>query len=77
MATEFTHEPDAHRYTMHVDGEVVSVLEYLDHGAGTVLHHTVTVPKHRGHGYAAAVFAVSERKDQATIGIARRSVRVL
>jgi predicted GNAT family acetyltransferase len=52
MATEFSHEPDAHRYTMRVDGEVVSVLEYVDHGAGTVMHHTVTVPKHRGHGYA-------------------------
>ena len=24
MATEFTHEPDAHRYTMHVDGDLVT-----------------------------------------------------
>lgn len=53
MATEFTHEPDAHRYTMRVGGELVSVLEYLDHGRGTVMHHTVTVPKHRGRGFAA------------------------
>jgi predicted GNAT family acetyltransferase len=53
MATEFTHEPDAHRYTMRVDGDVVGFLEYQDHGAGTVMHHTVTIPKHRGHGYAA------------------------
>jgi len=53
MATEFTHDPAAHRYTMTVDGDVVSVLEYLDHGSSVVFHHTVTVPQHRGHGYAA------------------------
>jgi predicted GNAT family acetyltransferase len=52
MATEFTHEPDAHRYTMHVDGDLVSVAEYLDHGAGMVFHHTVTIPRFRGKGYA-------------------------
>jgi uncharacterized protein len=52
MATEFTHEPDAHRYTMHVDGDLVSVAEYLDHGTGMVFNHTVTVPKFRGKGYA-------------------------
>lgn len=52
MATEFRHEPEAHRYTMHVDGELVSVAEYLDHGAGSVFNHTVTVPKYRGRGYA-------------------------
>jgi predicted GNAT family acetyltransferase len=62
MSTEFTHEPDAHRYTMSVDGDVVSVLEYLDHGAGTVMHHTVTIPKYRGRGYAAELvdFAVRD-----------------
>ena len=52
MATEFTHEPDAHRYTMHVDGELVSVAEYLDHGAGLVFNHTITIPRFRGRGYA-------------------------
>jgi uncharacterized protein len=53
MATEFTHDVDAHRYTMLVDGEVVSMLEYQDHGHGTVMHHTVTIPKFRGKGFAA------------------------
>jgi len=53
MSTEFSYEPDAHRYTMRVDDDVVSVLEYRDHGAGTVMHHTVTIPKYRGKGYAA------------------------
>lgn len=62
MTTEFLHEPDAHRYTMRVDGDVVSILEYQDHGEGTVMHHTVTIPQHRGHGYANELveFAVND-----------------
>lgn len=62
MASEIVHEPDAHRYAMRVDGELVSVLEYADHGRGTVMHHTVTVPKWRGKGHAAQLveFAVDD-----------------
>ncbi len=62
MTTEFRHEPDARRYTMLVDGDVVSMLEYQDHGAGTVMHHTVTIPKYRGKGYAAELveYAVND-----------------
>jgi len=52
MATQFFHEPDANRYTMHVDGELVSVAQYLDHGAGMVFNHTITLPQFRGRGYA-------------------------
>ena len=83
MATEFTHEPDAHRYTMRVDGDVVGFLEYQDHGAGTVMHHTVTIPKHRGHGYAAELveYAVNDvesnerRADHSDVLVCRRVVR--
>ena len=59
---EITHEPDAHRYVLRRGGELVSVLEYRDQGTGTVMHHTVTVPKFRGHGYAGALveFAVND-----------------
>lgn len=53
MATEYLHDPVAKRYTMLVGGELVSVLEYRDHGASVVMHHTVTVPQHRGRGFAA------------------------
>jgi predicted GNAT family acetyltransferase len=62
MSTEFAHEPDAHRYTMQVDGDLVSVAEYLDHGAGVVMNHTVTIPRFRGKGYADRVvtFAVDD-----------------
>lgn len=56
-ASVFTHEPDAHRYTMTVDGRLASVLEYRDQGVGTVFHHTVTVPTFRGRGFAAELVA--------------------
>ncbi len=47
------HDPAAHRYTMLVGGQPASFLEYRDHGSSLVFHHTVTVPRFRGHGYAA------------------------
>lgn len=53
MATEFVHDEAAHRYTMLVGGEPVSFLEYRDHGSSVVFHHTVTVPRFRGRGFAA------------------------
>lgn len=55
-------ELESNRYVMRQDGELVSVLEYVDSGAGTVMHHTVTVPKFRGHGYAGELveFAVND-----------------
>ncbi len=71
MSTEFTHEPDAHRYTMHVDGDLASVLEYQDHGTGTVMHHTVTIPKYRGRGYAAELvdYAVNDVQSRGAVPI--------
>lgn len=55
--SEITHEPDAHRYVLRQGNELVSVLEYQDHNGGTVMHHTVTVPKFRGQGHAAELVA--------------------
>ena len=59
---EFSHEPDANRYVLRRGGELVSVLEYRDQGTGTVMHHTVTIPTFRGHGYAGDLveFAVND-----------------
>ena len=62
MATEFLHEPDAHRYTMLVDGELVSVAEYLDHGHGLVFNHTITIPRFRGRGYADQLVTFADRR---------------
>lgn len=52
MSTEIRHEPDAHRYTLRVDGALASVLEYRENGSGIAFPHTVTVPAQRGKGYA-------------------------
>lgn len=62
MATEFAHEPDAHRYTMRIGGGIVSVLEYVDHGGSVAFTHTGTVPPARGKGYAdqLVTFAVDD-----------------
>lgn len=62
MVIQLAHEPDAHRYTLRRDGALVSALEYLDHGRTVVFHSTVTVPRERGHGYAAQLveFAVDD-----------------
>lgn len=57
MSTKFVHDAAGKRYSMLVGGELVSVLEYLDHGTSVVMHHTVTVPKHRGRGFAAKLVA--------------------
>ena len=52
MAHEITHEPDANRYTLTVDGELVCVVDYSRNGNSISLTRTYTLPPHRGHGYA-------------------------
>jgi hypothetical protein len=53
MATEFSDQQDANRYAMHVDGELVAVLDYSVLGEAVSLTRAFTVPQHRGKGYAA------------------------
>ena len=57
-----TDEKDASRYTLTRDGQLVSVLDYRVNGDAVAFPHTYTVPKHRGHGYAAQLveYAVAE-----------------
>lgn len=57
MAEEFRHETDRQRYAMYVDGELVSVLDERENDEAVAFTHTYTVPKHRGHGYAAQLVA--------------------
>lgn len=57
MAHEFRDEADRDRYAMYVDGELVSVLDYRAGDDAVSFPHTYTVPKHRGHGYAAELVA--------------------
>jgi uncharacterized protein len=51
-APEFRDEPDAQRYALYVDGDLVSTADYRVNGDSISFPHTYTVPKHRGHGYA-------------------------
>jgi len=62
MATTFAHEPDARRYTMHLDGTLVAVLDYRTNAGQISFNHTFTNPQHRGNGFAAQLveFAVND-----------------
>jgi predicted GNAT family acetyltransferase len=55
MATIFAHEPDAKRYTMTVDGQLVAVADYVINGDSISFNHTFTQPNQRGKGYAGQV----------------------
>jgi predicted GNAT family acetyltransferase len=48
----FTHEPDASRYTLHRGDDLVSVLDYRDDGRTVAMTRAYTVPTFRGHGFA-------------------------
>lgn len=62
MAKTFAHEPDANRYTMHIDGQLVALADYVTNGHSISFNHTYTQPAQRGHGYAAEVveFAMND-----------------
>jgi predicted GNAT family acetyltransferase len=53
MAHDFDNEPDAHRYTMRIDGDLVGVLDYAINGTVIAITRAYTQPPYRGHGYAA------------------------
>ncbi len=48
----FTKETDSSRYTLHREGQLVSVLDYRDDGRTVAMTRAYTVPTFRGHGYA-------------------------
>lgn len=62
MATTFTHEPDARRYVMWIDDELVAVVDYAINGERISFTRTFTSPRFRGNGYASQVveFAVDD-----------------
>ena len=59
---EFSHEQDAHRYVLRIDGAIVAVVDYAINGNQISFRHTFTNPAHRNKGYAAEVveFAVDD-----------------
>lgn len=63
---KFTHEADSRRYTLRIDGELVSVLDYANNGDRVSFTRTYTNPARRGQGLAARVteFAVDDVEAQ-------------
>jgi hypothetical protein len=62
MGQELTHEPDANRYVLRVDGVVASVLDIAERGEAISFTRAFTNPALRGRGYADVVttFAVDD-----------------
>ena len=62
MSKVIAHEPDASRYTVQIDGQVVAVADYRINGNAISFNHTHTQPSHRGLGLAAALveFAIND-----------------
>ncbi len=62
VTKEFTHEADARRYAMRIDGQLVAVVDYAVNGGAISFTRTFTNPPFRGNGYAADVvkFAVDD-----------------
>lgn len=62
MKSELSHEPDARRYVLRVDGAIASVVDYRVLGDAIALTRTFTNPPYRGHGLASEIvkFAVDD-----------------
>jgi predicted GNAT family acetyltransferase len=62
MAKTIQHEPDANRYTLTIDDELIAVADYVINGNSISFNHTNTNPRQRGKGYAGEVveFAVND-----------------
>ncbi|MGX5680506.1 GNAT family N-acetyltransferase [Schumannella luteola] len=68
---ELTHEPDAQRYTLRLDGQVAAVADYRVNGNAISFHHTFTQPNLRGQGLAAEVveYAVDDVEKTSTLRV--------
>ena len=62
MDKKLVKEPDAHRYTLRIDGELASSVDYSVTGNSISFTHTFTNPKLRGKGFAADIveFAIDD-----------------
>ncbi|MCU1551055.1 MAG: N-acetyltransferase [Glaciihabitans sp.] len=62
VSKTIVHEPDANRYVLRIDDELVAVADYVINGTSISFNHTYTNPSLRGHGYAGEVvqFAVDD-----------------
>jgi len=49
---EIEHEPDAHKYSLILDGAEIGYAKYRDDGDRRIFTHTVVEPEFGGRGYA-------------------------
>lgn len=54
---ELRKNPDASRYELLIDGELVGKIDYFDAGEAVDIPHTNVDPAHGGQGYAAKLTA--------------------
>ena len=68
MTKVITHEPDASRYTLTVDGQVLALADYRINGNSISFNHTYTQPSHRGQGLAVEVvdYAMNDVESNST-----------
>ena len=57
MSQSLTHEPDANRYVLRINGDIIAVADYVVNGSSISFNHTYTNPVERGKGYAGVVVA--------------------
>jgi predicted GNAT family acetyltransferase len=55
MSKEFTHDADARRYVLRIDGELTAVVDYVVNGDSISFNHTFTNPAKRGKGFAGEI----------------------
>lgn len=62
MTKELVKEPDANRYSLRIDGDLASAVDYRVSGNSISFTHTFTDPKRRGQGLAAEIvkFAIDD-----------------
>ncbi|MGY6502014.1 MAG: GNAT family N-acetyltransferase [Acidimicrobiales bacterium] len=59
MAHDVRRDDERGRYELVVDDQVVSYADFRDTGESVVFPHTVTLPEHRGNGYADILVAAA------------------
>lgn len=55
MQMTFVHDGSSNRFEIHVDSQLAGYSEYLQADGIRTFHHTVTLPRFRGRGLAAAL----------------------
>ncbi|WP_026851912.1 GNAT family N-acetyltransferase [Glaciibacter superstes] len=68
MAKDFTHEPDARRYALRIDDQLVGVLDYAISGNSIALTRSFTQPPFRGNGFASELVEYTVNDIEATTG---------